>query len=420
MDRLVATHGGTEPASSRPDSPATAAAATLTASASSQLNTIEPASGTASVGTLEHRDGPSCRNNGQGSPINGQSGPIKGQNLLLDAANIASPPGFRTDAPVLIPDHDTPVHRPGPAAPCHPAEGRATPELCHRPYVEDRFPVEWLRLSEHRFLVSVEWPVAHRFFAPLPDGRQDPMLVAETTRQATMMLAHAAFGVPVGDQFVMREIGYTLETPDFTVAGASGPIEVVVDCSDVRLRAGRLVSMRVDLRFQRLGRLLATSIGVLVVTSARVYGRLRGERMSAVGRPVPLLPAVPPHEAGRTDRRDVVLALSKHRPGWRLRLDTTHPTLFARANDHVPGMVLLEAARQAAAVLTPGHVFHPVSLRVTFQKYCELTEPCWILARHDSCPEQGAVLRVEGLQQGPQGDEPVFAATLGGTVRGRR
>jgi hypothetical protein len=303
----------------------------------------------------------------------------------------ASPPAYQTVSPVLIPD------------------GRATPELCHRPQIDDLFPVEWLRLSEHRFLVSVDWPAAHRFFAPLPDGRQDPMLVAETTRQATMMLAHAEFGVPVGDQFVMWELGYRIATPDFTAESASGRIEVVVECSDVQLRAGRLIGMRVDLRFQRLGRLLATSMGILSCTSARVYRRLRGDRMDGVAARPPLLPAVPPHQVGRDDVKDVVLALSKHRPGWRLRLDTTNSTLFARPNDHVPGMVLLEAARQAAAALAPGHVFHPVSMRVSFQKYCELLEPCWILARHDTCAEQGAVLRVQGLQ----GEEPVFTATLG-------
>jgi hypothetical protein len=302
---------------------------------------------------------------------------------------------YRTDSPVLTPP------------------GRATGALCHRPDPEDRFPVDWLRLSEHRFLVSVNWPAAHRFFAPLPDGRQDPLLVAETTRQATMMLAHAEFGVPLDDQFVMRELGYRLETRDFTVLSASGPIDVVVECSDVQLRAGRLVGMRVDLRFERLGRLLATSMGVLICTSARVYRRLRGERMTLPSRPLPPLPAVAPYETGRMDRRDVVLAHSKHRPGWRLRLDTTHPTLFARPNDHVPGMVLLEAARQAANALTSGHDFNPASMRISFDKYCELTEPCWILARHDLCPERGAVLRVQGVQQ----EELVFTAVLGSAVR---
>ncbi|WP_406444935.1 ScbA protein [Streptomyces sp. NBC_01613] len=309
-------------------------------------------------------------------------------------------PAYRTDAPVLIPD------------------GRATPELCHRPYAEDRFPVDWLRLAEGCFLVTVNWPAAHRFFAPLPDGRQDPLLVAETTRQVTMMLAHAEFGVPVGDQFVMKELGHRVETPDFTVAGASGAIEVVVECSDVQLRAGRLIGMRVDLRFQRLGRLLATSMGILGCVSARVYRRLRSERMAAIGRPLPLLPAVALYETGRDDRRDVVLAQAKHRPGWRLRLDTGNLTLFARPNDHVPGMVLLEAARQAATALTPGHVFHPASMRILFHKYCELAEPCWILARHDVCAEQGAVVRVQGLQG--QREEPVFTATLGGAARTSR
>ncbi|MFF4032672.1 ScbA/BarX family gamma-butyrolactone biosynthesis protein [Streptomyces sviceus] len=323
------------------------------------------------------------------------------QPAAIPSDHTAVQPAYQTVAPVLLP------------------AGRATGELCHRPDPEDRFPVDWLRLAEHRFLVSVNWPAAHRFFAPLPDGRQDPLLVAETTRQATMMLAHAEFGVPIGDQFVMRELGYRVETPDFTVDNASGPIEVVVECSDVQLRAGRLVGMRVDLRFQRLDQVLATSMGLLVCTSARVYRRLRGDRMAAPSRPVPLLAAVAPHETGRVDRKDVVLALSKHRPGWRLRLDTTHPTLFARPNDHVPGMVLLEAARQAATALTPGHDFHPVSMRISFDKYCELSEPCWILARHDVCPEQGAVLRVQGVQ-GVQQEEPVFTAILGGAVRGSR
>ncbi|NUP21384.1 MAG: ScbA protein [Streptomyces sp.] len=320
---------------------------------------------------------------------------LAGQPATIPTENSAVRPAYRTDSPVLTPD------------------GLATGELCHRPDPEDRFPLDWLRLAEHRYLVSVNWPAAHRFFAPRPDGRQDPLIVAETTRQATMMLAHAEFGVPIGDQFVMRELGYRIETPDFTVHQASGAIDVVVECSDVQLRAGRLVGMRVDLRFQRLGRLLATSMGILFCTSARVYNRLRAERLTAVGRPVPLLPAIAPHETGRAGHDDVVLALSKHRPGWRLRLNTAHPTLFARPNDHVPGMVLLEAARQAATVLTPGHDFHAASMRVAFHKYCELAEPCWILARHDTDANQGAVLRVQGLQQ----EEPVFTATLGGAVR---
>ncbi|MFF5479744.1 ScbA/BarX family gamma-butyrolactone biosynthesis protein [Streptomyces sp. NPDC012935] len=319
------------------------------------------------------------------------TGPPAGHAVPIHSEESAARPAYRTDSPVLIPD------------------GRATAELCHRPHPEDRFPVEWLRLSEHRFLVSVNWPSAHRFFAPLPGGRQDPLLVAETTRQATMMLAHAEFGVPIGDQFLMRELGYQVEATEFTVAGASGAIDVVVECTDVQLRAGRLVGMRVDLRFQRHGRLLATSMGILGCTSARVYRRLRGERMSVTGRAVPPLPTVAPRETGRGDRKDVVLAPSRHRPGWRLRLDTTHPTLFARPNDHVPGMVLLEAARQAANVMTPGHDFHPASMRIAFHKYCELTEPCWILARPGRSAEQGAVMRVQGLQQ----DEPVFTVTLG-------
>lgn len=325
-------------------------------------------------------------------------GPFDGPPASPPAAAGPVRPAYQTDAPVLIPD------------------GRATAELCHRPDPEDRFPVDWLRLAEDRYLVSVDWPAAHRFFAPPGGGRQDPMLVAETTRQATMMLAHAEYGVPIGDQFVMRELGYRVEAPDFTVAAASGAVDVVVECSAVQRRAGRLVGMRVDLRFQKHGRLLATSMGILFCTSARVYRRLRGDSMDAVGGPVALLPALAPHETGRVDHEDVVLAPAGRRPGWRLRLNTAHPTLFARPNDHVPGMVLLEAARQAATALTPAHDFLPAAMRVAFHQYCELAEPCWILAHHDTDAELGAVVRVEGVQR----DEPVFTAFLGSRARDGR
>ncbi|MEW2319457.1 ScbA/BarX family gamma-butyrolactone biosynthesis protein [Streptomyces bauhiniae] len=290
-----------------------------------------------------------------------------------------------------------------------PAGGVATPDLCHRPDPEDLFPLRWERTGDQLFHVPVRWPAAHRLFTPGPDGCQDPMLVSETTRQATMMLAHAAYGVPVGDQFLMWGLGHRIVVPDFTVEAASGTIDVTVSCSQVELRARRLVGMRVDLDFRSRGRLLATSFGILSVTSARVYRRLRGDRPAAPGTVPPPPSALPPHQVGRRASRDVVLAPAGDHPGWRLRVDTAHPTYFARANDHVPGMVLIEAARQAACVLAPGHRFHAALMRASFQRYCELTEPCWILAEHETSGDEGAVVRVQGLQNG----EPVFTVTLG-------
>lgn len=90
-------------------------------------------------------------------------------------------------------------------------------------------------------------------------------------------------------------------------------------------------------------------------------------------------------------------------PGrWPLRLDIRHPTLFGRPNDHVPGILLLEAARQAATATVPG--FLPVSLRSDFLRYVELDRPCRIEAT--TAPE-GVLVRA--VQDGGT----VFTCALG-------
>ncbi|MEU6815970.1 ScbA/BarX family gamma-butyrolactone biosynthesis protein [Streptomyces sp. NPDC046860] len=316
----------------------------------------------------------------------------------------ALPPEDQTDPLVLVPDSGNTGQPPSQG-------GRATGELVHRPDTADAFPVEWRRLAEHHYLVAADWPAGHRFFAPLPGGVQDPLLVAETMRQTAMMLAHAEYGVPADHRFVMWDMEYALTDADFDLTGASGRIDVTVRCSDVQMRARSLAGMRVRLRFERDGRLLATSSGSLSCTSDRAYRRLRGDRLAATGADVPLLDAVPPQRVGRSDPRDVVLAPPVEGTGWRLRLDTTHPTLFARANDHVPGMVLLEASRQAAAALAPGGRFLPATLRIAFHRYAELTEPCFVRARRETSPEGDVSVHVEGVQAA----EPVFTATLAET-----
>ncbi|MFJ4032636.1 ScbA/BarX family gamma-butyrolactone biosynthesis protein [Streptomyces griseoluteus] len=329
--------------------------------------------------------------------------------VMTQTPDPAAPPEDQTDPLVLVPDS-------GDTGQPSAHGGRATGELVHRPDADDAFPVEWTRLAEHRYLVVADWPAAHRFFAPLPGGVQDPLLVAETMRQTAMMLAHAEYGVPADHHFVMWDMAYALATADFGLSDASGRVDVVVECSEVQMRARSLAGMRVRLTFQRGGRLLATSTGSLSCTSERAYRRLRGDRLDSAGDRVPLLDGVPPERVGRRDPRDVVLAPSEEGPGWRLRLDTAHPTLFARANDHVPGMLLLEAARQAAVALTPEGRFLPASLAIAFHRYAELDEPCLVRARRETSPEGDVSVHAEGVQ----GDETVFTATLGDTPEAAR
>lgn len=293
-------------------------------------------------------------------------------------------------------------------------------QLVHRIDSEDVFPTGWTRQTDTQFSVSARWPRTHRFFAPVRGGHQDPLLIAETMRQTTMLLAHAEFGVPVGDQFVMWELGYVASPERLWMGEAfeerAEPWDITVDvsCSRIRRRGRGLGSMELELLVHRGGSRISAGGGRISCMPARVYQRLRGDRQSVIGVPVPLLPAVAPRTAGRTAERDVVLSPTAREGMWELRLDTGHPTLFGRPNDHVPGILLLEAARQAANVIDPGHAFLPTSLETAFLRYVEVDRPCWIEARTVRSDDPStARVEVRAVQDG----EPAFISTLESPVR---
>ncbi|MFI0990724.1 ScbA/BarX family gamma-butyrolactone biosynthesis protein [Streptomyces exfoliatus] len=261
---------------------------------------------------------------------------------------------------------------------CRGATTHVPGEFVHRADPADIIPTGWTQLRENRFSVSARWPAEHPFFSPVAGDRHDPVLVAETIRQATMLIAHAEFGVPVDDQFVMWGLSYTADPDALTVDGLSSDLTVDVVCSDLSSGGGRLRDLRTTVVLTRDDRFLGTGSALARCTSAPAYRRIRGARMAALGRPVPLIPGVAPHLVGRELTKDVVLGPGT-RPGqWQLRVNTAHPTLFRRPNDHVPGMVLLEAARQAATLTVGAGAFLPTVMDVSFSRYAELDSPCWI------------------------------------------
>ncbi|MEV5432939.1 ScbA/BarX family gamma-butyrolactone biosynthesis protein [Streptomyces sp. NPDC052701] len=283
-----------------------------------------------------------------------------------------------------------------------------TPHLAHRSHESDVLPLHWRRLSGTRFLVTARWPADHGFFEPVDDRHQDPMIVGETLRQTSMVLAHAEFGVPADTHFVMRDMTVCIAPSALLTADAAQPVAIDVVCSEIRLRGRGLSSMRTTMEFRRAGHLVARGTGSTGCTSPAAYRRLRARRPAGPGTPVPLLPAVPPGLVGRSRAEDVVLSPAG-RPGlWRLRVDTGHPVLFPHPNDHVPGMLLFEAARQAATAATGRRPFLPSEMATSFRRYAELDRPCWIETEVlDKGPEEVEV-RVSGQQNG----ESVFTATL--------
>jgi hypothetical protein len=283
-----------------------------------------------------------------------------------------------------------------------------TKELAHRSSDTDVFPARWSRISDTRFRFTAHWPAAHAFFGPVDGIHQDPMVVGETLRQASMVLAHAEFGAPADTRFVMWDLTVRTDPAALLLTDAAEPVVIDVVCSEIRRRGRGLAGMRTTMEFHRAGRFIARGTGSTGCTSPLAYRRLRGSRADAVDTPVPLLPGIDPRLAGRARAEDVVLAPGD-RPGvWRLRVDTGHPVLFPRPNDHVPGMVLFEAARQAATAASGRHPFLPRTMTAAFTRYTELHSPCLLETEVLDEGLEDVTVHVRGRQDG----ESVFTASL--------
>ncbi|WP_405624830.1 hypothetical protein OG933_44025 [Streptomyces sp. NBC_00016] len=281
-------------------------------------------------------------------------------------------------------------------------------ELVHRASVAEVMLTDWARVDDERFTVSAQWPRGHSFFAAV-DGCHDPLIAAETIRQAGSLLAHAEFGVPLDHHFLMWDLAIAVEPAHLRVGDAPASVELEISCSDIKRRRGELAGLHYDAVIRRGGHIAATGSATFTCTSAKVYERLRGERAASMHRPLPLTAPAAPQNVGRVSPMDVVLSPIGQPDRWQLRADTAHPILFDHPVDHVPGMVLLEAARQATTALL-GHNTLPLGITGEFTKYAELDAPCLIEARRltRTPAQRGPAVLVTAHQHGT----PVFRSTV--------
>ncbi|MBL1087647.1 hypothetical protein JK359_37910 [Streptomyces actinomycinicus] len=249
-------------------------------------------------------------------------------------------------------------------------------EFVHRASIAEVMLTDWERLDEQHFTVSAQWPRLHGFFATL-DGYHDPLLVAETIRQAGLLVAHTEFGVPLGHNFLMWDLSVDLETDQLRIGAAPASVDVRMACSNIRRRGKNLAGLHFDAVIHRDGRPAGTASATFTCASPAVYERLRAARIGTGAAPIPLTSPVAPQHVGRLSPVNVVLSPTPAPDCWQLRVDTRHPVLFDHPVDHVPGMVLLEAARQATIAFL-GRDCLPVGITSEFTRYVELNAPCLI------------------------------------------
>jgi hypothetical protein len=320
---------------------------------------------------------------------------------------------FRTErptpgAPVIA--HHAPAPVPAPAAGTgvvrYPSLTTTVPkEFVHRASVAEVLLTDWERTDDTRFTVSAQWPRGHSFFTAV-DGFHDPLIAAETIRQASTLLAHTEFGIPLGHHFLMWDLTVRVHPEQLLVGTAPASVQLDITCSDLKRRGNQLTGGRNHMVLRRDGKKVATGSASYTSATPAVYRRLRQGRTLDSGRPpLPLTAPVAPQSVGRMSPRDVVLSPAGQANRWQLRVDTRHPVLFDHPVDHIPGMMLIEAARQATAATLKGS-FLPLSLDSSFDRYAELDAPCLIEAHPAPADTESGEQSV--LVTGHQHGEAVF------------
>ncbi|MGW2249988.1 ScbA/BarX family gamma-butyrolactone biosynthesis protein [Kitasatospora sp. NPDC001660] len=306
-------------------------------------------------------------------------------------------------------------------------------EYVHRACHAEVFLTGSEQLTDTAFTVTAQWPRAHTFFST-PDGtRHDPMQAAETVRQAALYLAHTRFGVPLDHKFMMWNLDVATR-PRQLVIGAT-PTDLTLEARLVaQPRSRTTIDFTMSVTVRRGPHVAATGQGCFTTVSDATYRRLRGARRSPgtdgtagtagtagipgsdaseqlAPAPAPVDRPLPPARVGRLRPADVVLTASEEPGTWHLTPDPWHPILFDHAIDHIPGMVLLEAARQAANALTSPVTIAPTAMTTTYHRYAEHDAPTTVTARLTHADDPDALTAVvTGRQHGA----PIFTTVITG------
>ncbi|WP_043825164.1 ScbA/BarX family gamma-butyrolactone biosynthesis protein [Rhodococcus opacus] len=245
----------------------------------------------------------------------------------------------------------------------------------HRQSVSEVFLTDCVPLPEpDRFVLAAQWPRLHGFYRAR-DGHYDTMLLAETLRQTAIYLGHTRYRVPLPNRFVMQHLQVSASPDALEVGAAAADVIVEVAVSRHVYRGDALAAFRVDLRFRCGGLQIGAATGDAAVFPPAAYARARwGDRgPRTVGTPWCPDP-VRSGLVGHVDDAHVVLGPQRARDEWEVRVDTAHPVLFDHPCDHIPGMLLFEAIRQAACARLGLPDAHLASLGATFHRFAELDE----------------------------------------------
>jgi hypothetical protein len=290
--------------------------------------------------------------------------------------------------------------------------------LVHRAAVAETFLTDAAEVGEDRYVVAAHLPRSHTLYNDGPRGVHDLLLLAEVVRQAGTLLSHRFYGVPEGSVFPLRRAQIEITDLDaLEMSHAAADMVVDIRFSDQERQGGTLCGMALHAELIVGGLRIGSASGAIHFVSPSSYSALRGTRSRPKdSAPLVAVQRAEPARVGRRDARNVVVgglrrALQEEPYSCAIVPDTSHPAYFDHPQDHLPGMVLLEAYRQVALLaVADACAWAPESLLVVacdaaFSRYAELDieSRCSASVGQPVLPRRGAAFVPVSLEISQQG-----------------
>lgn len=257
--------------------------------------------------------------------------------------------------------------------------------LVHRASVAEVFATDSAHLRDDHFLVAAQLPRGHSMVEA--GAHYDFNLLVEVVRQAGVLVAHEYLDIPLDAAFAFRSLRIDLTDLDATRIDAH-PAAALVDLRAriTRTPKGKAVSMEFEGGVALDGNRVLDGHGSLVLLSKASWKgvRARGRRIALENAPLIRVNnrAASPDSVGRRGSSNVVVSQvrthERNVAEARLLVNTAHPFMFDHPLDHVPGNLVVEAARQVAvaAVSATHHVdaysLVPSACQISFDGFLEL------------------------------------------------
>ncbi|MEJ3745091.1 ScbA/BarX family gamma-butyrolactone biosynthesis protein [Actinomycetes bacterium KLBMP 9797] len=255
----------------------------------------------------------------------------------------------------------------------------------------------WERTG-NRLTAGAVWSRLGGYYQLLDEQRHDPLLVLETIRQGALLLAHVIDDVPLATMQILRSSRFDAEPDGLKITDA--PTEVVLTIEAEHLEPDAQSIMQTSLRCElhRDGSLIGSGGGRAIIPPHDRYLKVRGRDPETVVLPVSGLDAgMPARAVGKASDRDVVIAPGARPGAYRLRVDARHPNFFDNPTDHTPGMLLIEAMRQAVVAESGDPGCAPLAMAARFHRFVELDHPGEVLVRRTDSGFQTDVRQFDKL-----------------------